>query len=99
MRPLRKYLRRLFFIILILGLTSLGIYGGHRAWKRSSAELSPLSITLTAKEFTINIQANGELQSEESTAIAVPSVPVENLRIATVVPDGHHVEKGDVLVE
>jgi multidrug efflux pump subunit AcrA (membrane-fusion protein) len=45
------------------------------------------------------ISANGELQSEESMAIGMPPVPVFRLRIASVVPDGRHVNKGDVLVE
>jgi multidrug efflux pump subunit AcrA (membrane-fusion protein) len=31
--------------------------------------------------------------------IAVPFVPVERLKIAEVIPDGRHVNKGDVLVE
>ncbi len=39
------------------------------------------------------------MQSSESKAIAVPSVPVNRLRIASVVPDGRHVSKGDVLIE
>jgi multidrug efflux pump subunit AcrA (membrane-fusion protein) len=32
-------------------------------------------------------------------AIAVPNVPVNRLRVASAIPDGRHVSKGDVLVE
>ena len=43
--------------------------------------------------------ANGELQAANSVIVAVPPVPVNRLRIASVVPNGRHVNKGDVLVE
>jgi multidrug efflux pump subunit AcrA (membrane-fusion protein) len=51
------------------------------------------------QDFTLKICANGELQSAESITVAVPPVPVQRLRIGWTVPDGTHVNKGDVLVE
>ena len=89
----------LFLSITFLAIASLGIYGGRRVWKETTSELQPLTVTLQPQEFTLIIPSYGELQSAESLAIAVPNVPANRLRIATVVPDGRHVNKGDVLVE
>jgi multidrug resistance efflux pump len=58
-----------------------------------------LTAVIQPHDFTLKIAANGELQSAESMAIAVPFVPVYRLRISSVVPDGRRVTKGDVLVE
>jgi multidrug efflux pump subunit AcrA (membrane-fusion protein) len=58
-----------------------------------------LTVAIHPRDFTLRISANGELQSAESLTIAVPFVPVQRLRIATVVADGRNVGKGDVLVE
>src|SRR6185295_14293281 len=76
-----------------------GIFGGYRALTRTVLELQPLTTVVQPQDFTLKISANGELQSAESMAIAVPPVPVQRLRIASVVPDGSRVNKGDVLVE
>ena len=51
------------------------------------------------RDFTLLIPAKGELQSAQATAVAVPPVPVNRLRIASVVADGRYVNKGDVLIE
>jgi len=99
MKRFSKTLRLPILMILLLALASIAFYGGRRAWTRANSELLPLTVTIQPKEFTLKISANGELQSEESMAIAVPHVPVNRLRIATVVPDGRHVNKGDLLVE
>jgi len=83
----------------VFTIASLGIYAGHLAWKGSGPELSPLTMEIRSREFSLTIPANGELQSAESMAIAVPNVPVNRLRVASAIPDGRHVSKGDVLVE
>ena len=83
----------------IFAITSLGIYAAHLAWKGSGTELSPLTVEIRPRDFSLMIPAKGELQSSESMAIAVPNVPVNRLRVASAVPDGRNVSKGDVLVE
>src|SRR5215475_7202101 len=56
-------------------------------------------VPVQPRDFTLKIYADGELQSADSMTIAVPFVPVDRLRVATVVADGRHVNKGDTLVE
>jgi multidrug efflux pump subunit AcrA (membrane-fusion protein) len=85
-------------VVITTGLSFSG-YRGYRAWSQLGVEAATLTMTLQPRDFTIQISANGELQSAESMAIAVPPVPVNQLRIASVVPDGRYVNKGDVLVE
>ena len=85
-------------VVMTAGLSFSG-YRGYRAWSQSEVQAGTLTMTLQPRDFTIRISANGELQSAESMAIAVPPVPVNQLRIASVVPDGRYVNKGDVLVE
>ncbi|MGH9755111.1 MAG: hypothetical protein ACREA2_20225, partial [Blastocatellia bacterium] len=77
----------------------VAIYAARRVWPSGSSEISPLVVPVQPRDFTLKIYADGELQSAESMAIAVPFVPVERLKIATVAPDGRHVNKGDTLVE
>ena len=96
---LHKRASATFLFISVSAIASLGIYGGRRALTETTAELQPLTVRLQAKDFALRIPAYGELQSAESLAVAVPNVPANRLRIATVVPDGRHVNKGDVLVE
>jgi multidrug efflux pump subunit AcrA (membrane-fusion protein) len=94
--------RRSKILIITLAITGLGsasLYGGYRAWTATGGEARPLTMVIEPRDFTLSISANGELQSAESLAIAVPPVPVHQLRIASVIPDGRRVEKGDVLVE
>jgi multidrug efflux pump subunit AcrA (membrane-fusion protein) len=83
----------------LLAAVSVVIYAARRAWPSGSSEISPLVVPIQPRDFTMKIYAEGELQSVESMTIAVPFVPVDRLRIATVVPDGRHVNKGDTLVE
>ncbi|HZS04903.1 MAG TPA: HlyD family efflux transporter periplasmic adaptor subunit [Blastocatellia bacterium] len=99
MKRRHRLLRTIFITLTILAMASLAIYGARRALKTSAIELSTLTVAIQPKDFTLNISAKGELQSAESVTIAVPPVPVQRLRIASVVPDGRHVNKGDVLVE
>lgn len=99
MKRIPRLLRTILVTLCMLAAISAAIYGARRAWSRGAAETSPLTITVQPRNFTIRIQANGELQSSESMTIAVPFVPVNRLRIASVVADGRHVSKGDVLVE
>ena len=66
---------------------------------RTRHPASVLTLTIEPGDFDLRITANGELQSAESLTIAVPPVPVERLHIASVVPDGTHVKKGDPIVE
>ena len=99
MKRSHKIIRRLAIAIAIVVFASGGIFGGYRALTRTVLELQPLTTVVQPQDFTLKISANGELQSAESMAIAVPPVPVQRLRIASVVADGTHVNKGDVLVE
>jgi multidrug efflux pump subunit AcrA (membrane-fusion protein) len=94
-----KSIRAVVLILLFVGLASAGIYGGYRSLSEAAGDLQPLTQPVQPRDFSLKIMANGELQSAESVAIAVPSVPVQRLRIASVVADGTHVNKGDVLVE
>jgi HlyD family secretion protein len=99
MKKSYKLFRTLSLLIIFLGLALTGAYSGYKAWTRTSTELPILTMTIQPKDLTLRVSAAGEMQSVEASTIAVPHVPVEKLRIATVVPDGHHVKKGDVLVE
>jgi HlyD family secretion protein len=95
----RRSLRNLFISCFVLGLLFFGLLGARRAIKPAPNELLPLTLTLQPRDFTLRITAKGELQSVQATAIAVPPVPVNRLRIASVVADGRFVNKGDVLIE
>ncbi|MEK6322202.1 MAG: HlyD family efflux transporter periplasmic adaptor subunit [Acidobacteriota bacterium] len=97
-RP-HRLIRRIVLAAGALLLTCGALFGGYRALTRTTPDLRPLSVVLRPEDFTLRIAANGELQSAESIAVAVPPVPVQRLRIASAVPDGTHVKKGDVLVE
>lgn len=99
---MKKFPKQLRFVLIAAVFTagiSGAIYAARRAWPTASSEVLPLTVTVQPRDFTIKISANGELQSSESMTIAVPFVPVQRLRIASVVADGRHVNKGDVLVE
>ncbi|HYK88115.1 MAG TPA: HlyD family efflux transporter periplasmic adaptor subunit [Acidobacteriota bacterium] len=99
MKTSHGQLRAIGLTVAILGIASLGIYGGRMAWVGTDRDLLPLTMEIRPREFSLTIPANGELQSEDSKAIAVPNVPVNRLRVASAVPEGRHVSKGDVLVE
>ena len=99
MKLTRKYTRALALALIFLAVVSAGIYTGYRALTEASSDLQPLTQPIQPRDFTLKIMANGELQSAESVTIGVPSVPIQRLRIAWVIPDGTHVKKGDVLVE
>jgi len=100
-RPLRfpKLVRAILAATLLLAVISVAIYAARRAWPSGSSEVAPLVVPVQPRDFTLKIYADGELQSADSKTIAVPFVPVDRLRIATVVADGRHVNKGDTLVE
>ncbi len=85
-------------VVLTLAVSG-AIYAAWRAWPSGSFEVTPLVVPVEPRDFTLKIYADGELQSSESMTIAVPFVPIERLRIASVVADGRHVNKGDTLVE
>jgi multidrug efflux pump subunit AcrA (membrane-fusion protein) len=102
MKPIKripKLVRAILIAFVLLAAVSVVIYAARRAWPSGSSEISPLVVPIQPRDFTMKIYAEGELQSVESMTIAVPFVPVDRLRIATVVPDGRHVNKGDTLVE
>ncbi len=99
MKRFPKFIRTILIAIFTLAIISIAIYAARRAWPGTTVEVSPLTLAVEPRSFTLRISANGELQSSESMTIAVPFVPVNRLRIASVVPDGRHVNKGDVLVE
>jgi HlyD family secretion protein len=96
---LPKLVRAIFISIVLLAGISVAIYAARRAWPSGSSEMAPLVVPIQPHDFTLKIYADGELQSVESMTIAVPSVPIERLRIASVIADGRHVNKGDTLVE
>ena len=97
-RP-HKLARRVSVGVGALALVSSALFGGYRALTRTETDLQPLTTVIERQDFKHAILANGELQSSESMAIAVPPVPVQRLRIASAVADGTYVNKGDVLVE
>src|SRR5215472_9476583 len=99
MKRIFKKVRIYLVIITALGLLSIGAYGGRKAWMSANADLRPLATTIQPKDFALKIPANGELQAADSVIVAVPPVPVNRLRIGSVVPNGTHVNKGDVLIE
>jgi len=102
MKPIKrlpKLVRLIFVAVILLAAVSVAIYAARRSWPSGSSEISPLVVPIQPRDFTLKINAEGELQSAESMTIAVPFVPIERLRIATVVADGRHVNKGDTLVE
>lgn len=99
MKKLPKPARFILIAAVLTAVISGAIYAARRAWPTASSEVLPLTVTVQPRDFTIRISAQGELQSSESMTIAVPFVPVQRLRIADVVADGRHVNKGDVLVE
>lgn len=98
-KRLPKRIRRVLLLAAIVLLASAVIYAGYRAWPQAAGDLQPLTTIIQPQKFSLNIQANGELQSAESLTVGVPNVPVRRLRIASVVADGRPVNKGDVLVE
>jgi multidrug efflux pump subunit AcrA (membrane-fusion protein) len=102
MKPIKrlpKLIRAILIAIILLAAVSVAIYAARRAWPGGASEVSPLTVPIQPRDFTLKIYADGELQSSESLTIAVPFVPAERLRIGAVVPDGRHVNKGDTLVE
>jgi HlyD family secretion protein len=94
-----KRIRMAILVVISLGGASLIVYGTSRALVNSSAELQPLVAVVQPEDLALKIRAAGELQAADSVVVAVPPVPVERLRIASVVPNGTRVNKGDVLVE
>src|SRR5262245_27681349 len=100
-RPLRfpKLVRALLAATSLPAVIAVATYAARRAWPSGSSEVAPLVVPVQPRDFTLKIYADGELQSTDSKTIAVPFVPVDRLRIATVVADGRHVNKGDTLVE
>ncbi len=95
-----RALSRTAILVLLSALVAFSGSGAHTSQPRSgSSQVEPLTMTVRPEDFAIVITASGELQSAETLAIAVPPVPVNRLRIATVVPDGRHMQKGDVIVE
>jgi multidrug efflux pump subunit AcrA (membrane-fusion protein) len=102
MKPIKrlpKQIRAIFIAIVLAPAVSVAMYAARRAWPSVSSEVVPLVVSVEPRDFTLRIYADGELQSAESMTIAVPSVPIDRLRIASVVADGRHVNKGDTLVE
>lgn len=99
MKLWHRRIRNLIFLLLLLGLVAMGLLGARRALQPTTNDLSPLTMAVQPRDFTLMISANGELQSAQATAVAVPPVPVNRLRIASVIADGRYVNKGDVLIE
>ena len=95
----KRLIRRIVLLTGVMLIASGALFASYRALTRATGDLRPLTMVLQPEDFTLKISASGELQSAESIAVAVPPVPVERLRIAWVVPDGTHVNKGDVLCE
>jgi HlyD family secretion protein len=99
MKRLPKHIRYGFITLVLFAGVSVVIYAARRAWPGSTAKVLPLTISIQPRDFTLKINANGELQSSQSMIIAVPPVPVQRLRVASVIDDGRHIAKGDLLVE
>jgi HlyD family secretion protein len=99
MKRLPKPLRYGLITLILLATVSIVIFAARHAWPSSASAILPLTVVVQPRDFTLKINANGELQSAESIAIAVPFVPVQRLRIASVIADGRHVSKGDVVIE
>jgi len=99
MRRIPRLIRGTVVAAVIVLIVCGALFGSYRALNHTAVDIQPLTIALQPTDFTLKISANGELQSAESIAVGVPPVPVERLRIGSVVPDGTHVNKGDVLVE
>jgi RND family efflux transporter MFP subunit len=98
-KRLPKLVRAILVAVVLLAAVSIVIYAARRAWPSGSSEIVPLVVPVQPRDFTLKIYADGELQSADSMTIAVPFVPVDRLRVATVIADGRHVNKGDTLVE
>jgi hypothetical protein len=94
-----KRIRLALLVVMSLAGVSAIAYGVSRAWRNAGAELQPLVSVVGQTDFELKIPSAGELQAVESVVVAVPPVPVQRLRIASVVPNGSRVNKGDVLVE
>jgi multidrug efflux pump subunit AcrA (membrane-fusion protein) len=99
MKRLPKPVRYGLITLVLLAGVSVVIYAARRAWPNSTSGVLPLIIPIQPRDFTLKINANGELQSAQSMTIAVPFVPVQRLRVASVIDDGRHVAKGDLLIE
>jgi HlyD family secretion protein len=99
MKRSRKLVRRLVLATIVVLLTSGALFGGYRVLTRTLPDARPLNVVIRSNDFNLKISANGELQAAESIAVAVPPVPIQRLRIGWAVPDGTHVNKGDVLIE
>lgn len=99
MKRSRKLIRRLILATIVVLLTSGALFAGYRALTRTAPDTKPLNVIIKPNDFNLKISANGELLAAESIAVAVPPVPVQRLRIGWAVPDGTHVNKGDVLIE
>jgi multidrug efflux pump subunit AcrA (membrane-fusion protein) len=80
-------------------VTAFGAIAVRRAMTGLTSTAEPVTVPVNPHDFQIVISAKGELQSQESVAIAVPNVPVERLRVAAAVPEGRHISKGDTIVE
>jgi RND family efflux transporter MFP subunit len=98
-KRLPKLVRAILIAVVLLAAVSVVIYAARRAWPSGSSDIAPLVVPVQPRDFTLKIYADGELQSSESMTIVVPPVPIERLRIAAVVADGRHVNKGDTLAE
>jgi HlyD family secretion protein len=92
-------MRVLLLVLLSLAGASVLAYGASRVLRNADPDFQPLVAVVQPIDFALRIPAAGELQAVNSVVVAVPPVPVERLRIASVVPTGTHVNKGDVLVE
>lgn len=94
-----KQIRYSLITLLILATISIVIYAAKRAWPEASNEMQPLTSIIQPRDFVLKIYADGELQPVESIPIGVPYVPMQRLKIYSVVSEGRHVNKGDILVE
>ncbi|NOT63421.1 MAG: HlyD family efflux transporter periplasmic adaptor subunit [Acidobacteria bacterium] len=99
MRKWSRTLRNLGLLLVCFLLLAFGVRSARRAMQPAPDDLAPLMLTMEPRDFTLTISAQGELQAAQSSSIAVPPVPVQRLRIASVVANGRYVNKGDVLVE
>ena len=69
MKRSHKVIRRMVLAAVVVLTTSGALFGAYRALTGSAPDVRPLSVMLKPQDFTLEISANGELQSVESIAV------------------------------
>lgn len=99
MKKLKKFFSLSFLFLLLVAIGAVAFQPVKKFLTPTQTEFTPITLSIKPQDFLVKIQADGELQSAETTKILVPNVPAQNLRIASLVGDGRSVKKGDLLIE